>query len=250
MPSTSRDSSSFDPEAISKPCQELLKLGDALVGQLHLDQSNDILGRWMAHHLARLLTEAEAATGEEKEALEQRCFEAVLAIWKHRNCLPNGLRPLEPAERLLGIVEALDSDAPKSMYSPAAMQWDDLDLPDQPTDEETQRLSLVWQFDRAARFVIRHLLGRMVEDLPEDTREWVRRAQAASAEGPDTITIRRLLLASGAADAAKSRKEGETRKWRSRLEEMDRFLAIAGEVRADLASRLVDAELEEDSNAF
>ncbi len=227
----------------------MLELGAALVGQLHLDQSNDILGRWMAHHLARLLKEAEVAKGAEKDALEQRCFEAVLAIWKHRNCLPEGLRPLAPAERLLGIVEALDPDAPKSIYSPAALQWGDLDLPDQPTDEETQRLSLVWQFDRAARVVIRHLLGRMVEDLPEDTREWVRRARAASVDGPDTITIRRLLLASGAADVAKSRKEGETRKWRSRLEEMDRFLAIAGEVRADLANRLVDAELEEDSNA-
>lgn len=220
----------------------MLELGDALVGQLHLDQSNDILGRWMAHYLARLLKEAEAATGEEKESLEQRCFEAVLAVWKHRNCLPQRFRPFEPAERLLGVVEALDPDAPRPFYSAAAMQWDDLAPPDRPTDEEAKRLDVVRQFDHAARVVIGHLLGRAVEDLPEDTRKWVRRAQGAGVEGADIATIRRLILASGSSAIGQSLKDGEIRKWQARLAELDRFLDVAGDVRSDLENRLAEVE--------
>jgi hypothetical protein len=196
----------------------------------------------MAHYLARLMTEAEAATGEEREALERRCFDAVLAVWKHRNCLPEGLRPFEPAERLLGIVEALDPDAPRPFYSTAAMQWDDLDPPDRPTDAEADRFDLVRKFDHAARMVIRHLLGSAVEDLPEDTREWVRRAQNAGAEGVDIATIRHLILASDSSATERVLHDGQIRKWQARLAELDRFMEVAENVRSDLECRLVQAE--------
>lgn len=242
MPSTSRDTSSSAPDMLSKPRRELLELGDALVVQLNLEQSNDILGRWMAHHLARLLQEAKIATGEEKDALEQRCFDAVLAVWKHRNCLPQGLRPFEPAERLLDIVAALDPDASQPFYGRAMLQWDDLDELERPTEAEAKRFNVARQFDHAARIIVRHLLGCAVEDLPEDTREWVRRAQGAGAEGPDVITIRRLLLSSDSTVLGQGLEDGHIRKLRSRLEELDRFVDIAKGVRDDLGRRVAQAE--------
>ncbi len=122
------------------------------------------------------------------------------------------------------------------------MQWDDLAPADRPAEEEAKRLDVVRQFDHAARVIIRYLLGGAVEDLPEDTREWARRAQAAGAEGVDIVTIRRLILASGPVDIAQRQKEGEIRKWRERLEEMNRFLSIAKDVRDDLENRLTEVE--------
>lgn len=196
----------------------------------------------MAHHLARLMKDAKAAAGEAKQELERQCCDAVLAIWKHRNCLPEGVRPFEPAERLLEIVAALDPDSPRPFYGAMAMSWSDLDLPDQPTDEEARRFDVVQDFDHAARAVMRYLLGRAVEDLPTDTREWVRRAHLAGIEDVDTVLLRRLISASDPSDLAQRRKENEIRMWRSRLEHLDRFLTIAEMVRADVARRLADVE--------
>lgn len=220
----------------------MIELGNAFVAQLGLEQSNDILGRWMAHHLARLIEEAKAATGEEKNALEQKCFDAILAVWKHRNCLPQGYRPFEAAEPLLDTVAALDPDAPKPFYSRVMLQWDDLDEIDRPTESEARRFDVVRQFDRSARTVIRHLIGRAVEDLPDDTREWIRRAVGAGLKGPDIIVLRRLLSSVTPEEIDQQRLSVEIRQHRIMLDELDMFLGIASQVREDIASRLEAAE--------
>ncbi len=218
-------------------------MGDALVAQLGLDQSNDILGRWMAHHLARLIDEAKTAKGEEKAALEQKCFDAVLALWKHRNCLPHGYRPFEPAEGLLGTLEALDPDAPAPFYGRVMLQWDDLDEADRPTESEVSRFEIVRRFDRSARTVIRHLLGCAVEDLPNDTREWVRRAAGAGLQGADVIVIRRMLASVEPASLEQEAAKAQAQRMRSLLEDLDVFLETGAMVRGDISRRLIDAEI-------
>lgn len=220
----------------------MIELGDALVAQLGLEQSNDILGRWMAHHLARLIEEANAATGEQKNALEQQCFDAILAVWKHRNCMPQGYRPFEAAEPLFDTVAALDPEAPKPLYGRVLLQWDDLDEMDKPTENEARRFDVVRQFDRSARTVIQHLIGRAVEDLPDDTREWVRRAVGAGLKGPDIIVLRQLLSSVTPEEIEQQRLSVEIRKHRALLDELDMFLGIANQVREDIASRLEAAE--------
>lgn len=196
----------------------------------------------MAHHLARLLKEVEAEEGTERGSLEQDCFDAILAVWKHRNCLPNGLRPLEPAERILDVLTALDPAEAKPFYSPITFDWDDFDTAEKPLDTEALRLETVRQFDQAARKVIRHLLAAAVEDLPEDTREWVRLARNAGVEGPDLIAIRRILISSAGDDPTPHFQDSKVRALRQRLEEFDVFLDTAAEVRNDLARRLAEAD--------
>lgn len=217
-------------------------MGDGLVAQLRLSQSNDILGRWMAHHLARLIQEAEAAKGKEKDALDQQCFDAVLALWKHRNCLPEGLRPFEAAESLLTTLEALDPDASKPLYNRVMLQWDDLDEEARPTESEVGGFDLVRQFDRSARIVIRHLLGCAVEDLPDDTREWVRRAAGAGLHAPDVVVIRRMLSSVDPGDLEAEAAQAQARKMRSLRDDLDVFLKAAETVREDIARRLTEAE--------
>src|SRR6266436_3211912 len=95
------DSTSSEQTDDSARSHDILTLGCKLVEELGLEPSVDTLGRWMAHHIADLMLEAKSATGKEKELAEKNCFEAILALWKHRAELPNGKRPFEDLEPVI-----------------------------------------------------------------------------------------------------------------------------------------------------
>ena len=201
----------------------------------------------MAHRLARLIEAAEAAPSDSRAAAEEGCFDAVLEVWRHRTCLPQGSRPFEPAERLLDTIAALDPDAPRSVYARLEFEWVGLDEAERPTLAELERLDIVRQFDRVARTVIQHLLARVAEDLPEDTREWVARARAAGLDGPDIAVIRVLLQrADGLKDLGEQAQDMHIDKLRSRLEELEQFANTVQNVRSELAVQLAAAEAERD----
>ena len=223
----------------------MLALGEALVAQLDLEQSNDILGRWMAHRLARLIEAAKAAPSEHQASAEQVCFDAVLEVWRHRTCLPQGTRPFEPAEGLLNTIAALDPDAPRSVYARVEFEWEGMDESERPTPAEIVRLDVVTRFDRVARTVIEHLLTRVAADLPEDTRKWVARAKAAGLDAPDITVIRMLLQrADGLEDLAERAQDRQIEKLRSRIEDLEQFASAARTVHGELAAQLIAAEAE------
>lgn len=197
----------------------------------------------MAHHLARLIEAAKTASCKERAAAEERCFAAVLEVWRHRNCLPQGHRPLEPAERLLDVIEALDPDAPRPFYNRIAVDWEGFDAEDRPKEAGKQLLDVVREFDRIARTVLQHLLARAAQGLPADTSEWVRKAQAAGLAGSDLTAIRRILLKSGdLGDLERQRQDGQIDALRSKLDQLDRFVTMAKIVRDDLEGLLVAVE--------
>jgi hypothetical protein len=223
----------------------VLALGEALVAELGLKQSNDVLGRWMAHRLARLIETAGTAPEADRPALEQSCAEAILEVWRHRNCLPQGRRPLEPAERILDVIAALDPEAERPVYARIALDWDMMDEDERPTTVERGTLEVAREFDRVARTVIQHLVARAAETMPDDTREWVVKAKAAGSSGSDIMAIHRLLqLGNRAADAGRREQERHLAALRIRIEDLDKFAAIAELVRQDLVAQLTAAEAE------
>ena len=70
----------------------------------------------MAHYVAELIAKAEAATGEEKRFAEKNCFDAIMALWKHRAELPNGKRPFEELEPVVCAIESVDPDDDTPRY--------------------------------------------------------------------------------------------------------------------------------------
>jgi hypothetical protein len=88
-------------ETDSSPSSELLRawgdvvrLGQTIVAELGLEQSNDTLGRWMAHRLAELINRAESAKIEsEKEAVRKSVSDLIIALWDHRASWPEGWPP-------------------------------------------------------------------------------------------------------------------------------------------------------------
>ena len=197
----------------------------------------------MAHHLARLIETAKTSSPAERASAEERCFAAVLEVWRHRNCLPQGRRPLEPAERLLDVIEALDPDAPRPFYNRIALDWEDFGAEDRQKETGKQLLDVVREFDRIARTVLQHLLTRAAQDLPPETSEWVRKAQAAGLAGTDLTAIRRILLRSGEpGDLERQIQDGRIDALRSQLDQLDQFVTTAKIVRDDIEGLLIAVE--------
>lgn len=226
----------------------MLDLGEALVRELDLEQSNDILGRWMAHHLAGLITAAREAPAERKVECEERCRAAILDVWRHRNCLPQGRRPFEPLEGVFDTLAALDPEVERPFYHRTVLQFEDFDdfnLPGNPPPRRPDCLERARRFDVTARAVIGHLISLAVEAAPDNTQEWVRLAKEAKLDAPDVGTILRLVRARERIDPER-RIDADlvTTSLRSRLAELDEFLDRTKEVRDDLVDRLARAEAE------
>lgn len=91
----------------SKQSQEILSLGNKLVEELKLADSNDTLSRWMAHYLAEQMTRAASAAGEAKAELEKECFDTILKLWANRNNTPERIRPLAGLEAALALLKKI-----------------------------------------------------------------------------------------------------------------------------------------------
>ena len=221
-----------------------MHLGEVLVAELGLEESNDVLGRWMAHHVASLIEAARASEGEERRLAQDRCAEAVLELWRHRNCLPDGRRPFEAAEPLLKVIESLDPSGDRPFYQRSV--WDHVDDRDGGEEGSRQWLTTARSVDRAARTLIQFLLARAAAESADKTQAWVVAAEAAGVGGIDVQALRRLiLLHRELAPGRNSEAEGV----RNRLAALHELEAVAGAVRRELEDRLREAEVEPEEDS-
>jgi hypothetical protein len=70
----------------------------------------------MAHYIAEQMAFAEHAKGEDKKAADERCFETILKLWRHRASYPDGTRPFERFEPIFRTLEAINSDQERPFY--------------------------------------------------------------------------------------------------------------------------------------
>ena len=85
--------------------KDILNLGNKLVEELNMIDSNDTLSRWMAHYIAELIHNAEKAEGEAKIALEKECCDTILKLWAIRNASPHAIRPLAELENAILLLK-------------------------------------------------------------------------------------------------------------------------------------------------
>ena len=110
-PSEEHDSIGLRATAVSKSPKEVLALGERIVRQLELADHGTVLVRWMAHHLAEVLTEAKDSTGPEKADAKARAADLVLRIWSHRQALPDRATPLGAYRKAIDVLERMMPDA-------------------------------------------------------------------------------------------------------------------------------------------
>lgn len=87
----------------------MLELGRKIVRQLELDRRGELPSRWMAHHLAELITIAQTGEGEAKQQAEDRAADLILKLWANRRALPI---PADPLHGYLAAIKVLGAMAP------------------------------------------------------------------------------------------------------------------------------------------
>ena len=94
-----------------KSPKDVLALGQVIVRQLELQDRGTVLERWIAHHLAEAIAEANRAVGPAKAASEARAVDLVLRLWAHRRALPEPIDPLGGYRKAIEVLGLLMPEA-------------------------------------------------------------------------------------------------------------------------------------------
>ena len=191
----------------------IMVLGKKIVDELGMDQSNDTLGRWMAHYIAEKMEDAKAATGEAYHKKMSECSDLILKLWAHRSRLPNGNRPFEDFEPLFRVLKSLDPDDSTPHFfrqvRSAANQNNE-------NESTTRWLDMASELDNAAQKAV------------DKSRDWVALADAITKEAD----IRVVLMISKDVDDLNSEKPDDPRirKIEDLLKRLDAFTNLSNKL--------------------
>lgn len=172
-----------------KQFSEILKLGELLVKELDFDQSVDTLGRWMAHHVSDLMTDVKNSKGRKKQEAEEKCREAILALWKHIDVFRKRPRLLEETELLFETISKLNPDKTSNFYSFLT----NAEIKKSSASEDINEwLELSLGIDYSARLLIGMCLKEAAEEIKSSNEEWLDLAKKLDIDIPKTIVIRSL----------------------------------------------------------
>lgn len=116
----------------------------------------------MAHHIARLMKEAEQAEGEAAEQLQERCRRAILDVWKARHAIFHRA-PLSSVEEVGEAVRALKSGE----------DWFFRRLTRDEGEEAPKAIQMAHAIDYSARAIIRVLIGDAVRQGLFEEKDWI-----------------------------------------------------------------------------
>jgi hypothetical protein len=211
----------------------VLALGSKLVDELGLDDSVDTLSRWMAHYVADLLTRATTVGAEEKSHAERECFDAVLALWRHRSELPTGKRPYEELEPVIRAVESLDPERSTPRYFRMARP----PRGEKVTAEQQGWLNLVESLDYSAKVIIGYCLAQAASLELDKSKDWSKHAEAMGDVGAPEVVIR-LITRTGEA-TERDDPDADTRSVLSdRAKRLRAFMDVAEAIATTLEERL------------
>lgn len=229
----------------SAQSEKVLELGRKLVEELGLVDSNDTLGRWMAHHVADLIAKVETATGGDKVAAQTEAFDAILKLWKHRSEFPAGKRPFGELESVIRTVASLDpeDDTPRYYRMVRPPKGETADNSDQ-----EKWLRLAEDLDYVAKVLIGYCLEEAAGAAVDRSKEWVKLAEGIGETGASEITLRFL---SRTADSNKGPDSGagQRKVLADRIKRMRGFVGAAESVVETLSKRLEELPAVEPSDA-
>ncbi len=163
---------------------DVVRLGETIVAELGLTDSNDTLGRWMAHRLAELMHKEETAKSEKKrEEARAAATDLVVRLWDHRAGWPKGWPPKATAalardtDRYARREEPTGSPWLDSLADLGRLQakerevWTDLGLLDFDVESERRAAKeLIGEDSREEREAI-ELVIRLWDSAEEDLRK-------------------------------------------------------------------------------
>ncbi len=211
--------------------EKILELGRKLVEELGLVDSNDTLGRWMAHYVADLIIKAENATGNDKVTVQREAFDTILGLWKHRSQFPSGKRPFEELEPVIRAIESLDpeNDTPRYFRTPRPPKGESAE-----TSDQEKWLSLAEGIDYSAKVLIGSCLTEAAGAALDKSKEWVKLTEEID-DGVPEIVIR---FGSRAADLNKDPNAEQRKLLSDRRARLQAFAGLAESAAETIAKRL------------
>lgn len=98
-------------KATSISVVDALELGRTLVENLQLPDSNDTLGKWMAHYLAeQMIAVKKLRDPGAKKAAERQIADVIIKLWLHRESFRNRINPLFNLAPILNVIQTLKPD--------------------------------------------------------------------------------------------------------------------------------------------
>ena len=171
--------------------EDVVKLGKKIVDQLNTGRRVSVLEAWMAHYLARLITEAESAAGEDRVGRMAECFDTILRLWAHRRELPDGKRPFEQFEPILEALARLHPDGSTPLFFGLSELTD---RTEKANSEAALWCRMATEVDRAARMLIRYCLASAVQHAVDESRDWVKLAKAVRGQlDYDVVVVGRVI---------------------------------------------------------
>ncbi|MBX8554306.1 hypothetical protein K5D43_07410 [Pseudomonas cichorii] len=174
----------------SEHSEAILALGKKLVTEQGFDGSVDTLGRWMAHHIAELIQEAESANDDARPVKMAHVREAVLALWSHRHVLPNSRSPFAGMEPIFNALESLDPDTPHFKYFSTSSSPD---ISDEESEEVQKYVEMAKAVDRASKVIVSFCITEAAQRALDSSKEWVQLASKADADEGFDITLIRII---------------------------------------------------------
>lgn len=109
-----------------KLTEETIALGKKLVAEFSHNDRIPMTARWMAHYLAGLIVKAEGEPDPVlKMGYDNECAAFIVDLWKNREYLPEGARPLAKFQEILPVLEALVDSDPQEPYWQTFRQFED-----------------------------------------------------------------------------------------------------------------------------
>lgn len=217
--------------------KKTIELGKALIAELTTEPRSTQLSRWVAHYLAEQMTELKQAKGKKRAKAQDRCFGAILQLWRQRDSVPSGLHPFDGFKPVLRALETISPDCRNGYY---IRNFDEKRATDNKSAEVVKMAKFIVCADRAARILIEAALETAVEQAKTPrTKVYLKSVQAKS-KGGDVVCVTRLMARRQYLDALDPASElAETKRlWEKRLEQLTNFISTATAIQKEFEGRL------------
>jgi hypothetical protein len=146
--------------------ERTLALGKQLAQDLDRD---DLLGRWMAHHLGDLIMRAETTNSTQNEVVRCEVADLIIRLWEHRSSAPLCSRPTAKLQPIMDALQRLGETDPFSFYRSFPFST-------RPTDDEiagNALLRVALELENTVRDAVRHIIVAAAEQAATTDAPWL-----------------------------------------------------------------------------
>jgi hypothetical protein len=132
--------------------QEIINLGKAIITELGMEMDCNTPARWLVHYIAENIHKSENCQGEEKDAAERKCVDAIFKLWHHRSELPRGINPFTEFDSVFRGLSRLDKSSKKPYFNEFSQFDHEIDREE--AAESKQWVDIAISIDKVAKELI------------------------------------------------------------------------------------------------